>query len=49
MDVSQSIDNMMDGKDSQRGSIKKGVNRQRNSATIQHKEIIIISRISYKT
>ena len=48
MDISQSIENIMDGKDYQIGSIKKDGNRQRNSATIQDKEITI-SRTSYET
>ena len=30
MDISQSIENIMDGKDDQRGSIEKDGNRQRN-------------------
>ena len=44
--VSQSIENSMDGKDKQLGSIEKAVNRQRNSETIQDEEITI-SRTSY--
>ena len=47
MDISQSIETMMDGKDYQRGSIGKDGNRQRNSETIQDEEITI-SRTSYK-
>ena len=41
VDVSQSIENIMDGKHYQRGSIEKGGNRQKNSATIQNEEITI--------
>ena len=47
MGLSQSIENIMDGKDYQRGSIEKDGNRQINSETIQDEEITI-SRISYK-
>ena len=32
--ISQSIENIMDGKDYQRGAIEKDGNRQRNSETI---------------
>ena len=46
--MSQSIENIMDGKDKQRGSIEKDGNRQRNSETIQDEEITI-SRTSYNT
>ena len=48
LDISQSIENIMDGKDSKRGSIEKVGNRQRNSATIQDEEITI-SKTSYNT
>ena len=48
MGISQSIENIMDEKDYQRGSIEKDGNRQRNSETIQDEEITI-SRTSYKT
>ena len=41
LDISQSIENIMDGIDYQRGSIEKDGNRQRNSATVQYDEIII--------
>ena len=41
MDISQSIENIMDGKDYQRESIVKDGNSQRNSATIQAEEIAI--------
>ena len=47
-DISQSIENIMDGKYYQRGNIEKDRNRPRNSATIQDEEITI-SRTSYKT
>ena len=43
----QSIENIMDGKDYQRGNIEKDRNRQRNSETIQDEEITIY-RTSYK-
>ena len=46
--ISQSIENIMDGKDYQRGSIEKDGNRPRNSETIQDEETTI-SRTSYKT
>ena len=48
MGVSQSIENIMDGKDYQRGSTEKAVNRLRNSAKIQDEDITIY-RTSYKT
>ena len=48
MGVSQSIENIMDGKDYQPGSIEKDVNRLRNSAKIQDEDITK-SRTSYKT
>ena len=48
MDISQSIDNIMDGKYYQRGSIEKDGNRQINSATIIQDEDITISRTSCK-
>ena len=35
------LENIMDGKDYQRGSIEKDGNRQRNSETIQDEEITI--------
>ena len=41
MGISQSIENIMDGKDYQRGSIEKDGNRLRNSETIQDEEITI--------
>ena len=41
VDISQSIENIMDGKDYQRGSIEKDGNRQRNSATNQYEEMTI--------
>ena len=34
VDILQSIDNVMDGKDYQQGSIEKAVSRQRNSLAI---------------
>ena len=40
-DISHSIENTMDGKDYQRGSIEKDENMRINSATIQDKEITI--------
>ena len=40
-DISQNIENIMDGKDYQRLSIEKDWNRQRNSATIQDEDITI--------
>ena len=43
--ITKSIENVMDGKDYQRGSIEKGGNRQINSETIQD-EKITISRIT---
>ena len=46
MGISQSIENIMDGKDYQRGSIEKVGNRQSDSQTIQDEEITI-SRTSY--
>ena len=46
-DLSKSFENIMDGKDYQRGSIEKDGNRQRNSATIKDEEITI-SKTSYK-
>ena len=46
--LSQSFENIMDGKDYQRGSIEKDGNRQRNSETIQDEETTI-SRTSNKT
>ena len=45
--ISHSIENIMDRKDDQRGSIEKDGNRQRNSETIQDEEITV-SRTSYK-
>ena len=39
--LSQSIENIMDGKDYQRGSIEKDGNRERNNETIQDEEIIL--------
>ena len=39
MGLSQSFENIMDGKDYQRGSIEKDGNRQRNSETIQDEEL----------
>ena len=39
--ISRSIENIMDGKDYQRGSIEKDGNRPRNSETIQDEEITI--------
>ena len=39
--ISQNIENSMDGKYYQRGSIEKDRNRQRNSETIQYEEITI--------
>ena len=39
--LSQSVENIMNGKDYQRRSIEKDRNRQRNSATIQDEEITI--------
>ena len=45
--ISQNIENSMDGKYYQRGSIEKDRNRQRNSETIQYEEITI-SRTYYK-
>ena len=47
MGLSQSTDNIMDGKDYQRGSIEKEENRQRNGDIIQD-EGMAISRTSYK-
>ena len=44
----QSIENIMDGNNYQRGSIEKDGNRQRDSATI-HDEEITISWTSYRT
>ena len=44
--VSQSIENMMDGKYYKRGSIEKDEDRPRNSETIQDQETAI-SRTSY--
>ena len=46
--LSQSFENIMDGKDYQLGNIEKGRNRQRNSETIQDKETTI-SRTSNET
>ena len=46
--LSQSFENIMDGKDYQRGSIEKDGNRQINSETIQDEETTI-SRTSNKT
>ncbi len=46
--LSQSFENIMDGKDYQRGSIEKDGNRQRNSETIQDEETTI-SRTSNET
>ena len=48
MGLSQSFENIMDGKDYQRGSIEKDGNRQRNSETIQDEETTIF-RTSNKT
>ena len=48
VNILQSIENIMDGKDYQRGSIEKKGNRQRSSETIQDEEITI-SRTSHKT
>ena len=47
VDLSKSFENIMDGKDYQRGIIEKDGNRQRNSATIKDEEITI-SKTSYK-
>ena len=41
MDISQSIENIMDGRDYQRGSIERDGTRQRNSEKIQEEEIAI--------
>ena len=41
VDIWQSIENIMDRKDFQRGSIEKDGNMQRNSETIQEKEITV--------
>ena len=41
VDISQSIENIMDGKDYQRGSIEKDASRQRNSAAIWDKKVAI--------
>ena len=46
--ISQRIENIMNGKDYQQGSIEKDGNRQRRSETIQDEEITI-SKMSYKT
>ena len=46
--IAQSIANIMDGKDYQRGSNAKDGNRQINSETIQDEEVTI-ARTSYKT
>ena len=47
--VSQSIENILDGYDYQRGRIENDGNRQRNSVTIQDKKVTISSsRTSYK-
>ena len=43
--ISKSTENIMDGKNYQRGSIEKDGDRQRNSETIQDQEY----RTSYKT
>ena len=48
MGLSQSFENIMDGKDCQRGSFEKDGNRQRNSEIIQDEETTL-SRTSNKT
>ena len=47
MGISKSTENIMDGKNYQRGSIEKDGDRQRNSETIQDQGITIYST-SYK-
>ena len=46
--IAQSIENIMDGKDYQQGSIEKDGDRPRNSETIQDQETTI-ARTSYQT